>query len=398
VGRVFVVVVAAGCGSRLQCDVGDVPKQYRYIGGKTLLGHTLKKVSEAPSLEKVIAVVRPGFDVEFEDSVKGLTKIAAPVIGGATRQASVLAGLEAIADDPPDCVLIHDGVRPFITVETIERVIACLSDYPAVFASTPAVDAMKRVDVHDLVVETVSREDLRLAQTPQGFDYESILDAHRRAAECGIVDFVDDAAVAEWAGIPIFAVTGDQDNLKITTNEDLSRARKRFSLMEMSGAGDVRCGFGYDVHAFVPGDWMKLCGVKIEHDASLGGHSDGDVALHALTDAILGTAGQGDIGEHFPASDQKWAGKDSGYFVRHAIGLLSEAGGSLSNVDITVVAEAPKISLYRKKMRDRLSDLTGLSVDRISIKATTNEGMGFIGERKGLVAVACVSARFSCVS
>jgi len=389
-----VVVVAAGWGVRVGKGTHGLPKQYRMVGGQTVLRHTLKCLSASELVEKIVVVVRPSFERELEDSIKGLDKVMATVVGAATRQTSVLAGLEYISSDPPDYVLIHDGVRPFVSGDTIERVVRSLSEHQSVFAAVPHVGSLKLVDACGRMAETVSRDAVFVAQTPQGFHFEAIIDAHRKAVESKIYDFADDAAVAMWAGIPTFAIKGNVDNFKITTVSDFLRAEGKLLLSRSLLDLDVRCGFGYDVHAFCPGNSLRLCGIEIPHNAGLDGHSDADVPLHALTDAILGTIGQGDIGEHFPTVDPRWRDQDSSFFVQHALKLLEDRGGNISNVDISIIAETPSMAPYKQLMCGRVAEILGLSITRVSVKATTNEGMGFIGRREGLAAVACVTVSF----
>jgi 2-C-methyl-D-erythritol 4-phosphate cytidylyltransferase / 2-C-methyl-D-erythritol 2,4-cyclodiphosphate synthase len=314
------------------------------------------------------------------------------VLGGTTRQASAHNGLEALAANPPERVLIHDAARPFVSNELISRVISALDSHPAAIPGLPVADTLKRVEEH-LVRSTINRVGLMAVQTPQGFRYDLIRAAHRRAAEVGVTDMTDDSSIAEWAGLTVVVVAGAPDNRKLTTAADLSDAEWRLSAETMLATGDIRVGQGFDVHGFEPGDAVMLCGVRIPHKFRLSGHSDADAPLHAVTDAILGAIGEGDIGIHFPPSDPQWRGADSAVFLRHAVQLLAARGGRLANVDITIVAEAPKIAPHVAAMRERLSAILGIKGDRIGIKATTSERLGFTGRREGLVAMATATVR-----
>ncbi|MBC8129700.1 MAG: 2-C-methyl-D-erythritol 2,4-cyclodiphosphate synthase, partial [Rhizobiaceae bacterium] len=253
----------------------------------------------------------------------------------------------------------------------------------------PVADTLKRSASDGTIAETVDRTSLFGAQTPQGFLFGEIRDAHRAAASAGRADFTDDAAIAEWAGMTVRLVEGSPDNLKLTRADDIQRADR--SLARVPAMIDVRTGNGYDVHQLVPGDHVTLCGVRIAHDRTLSGHSDADVGLHALTDALLATCGAGDIGDHFPPSDPQWRGAASHIFVRHAVALVTRHGGRLCNADVTLISEAPKIAPHREAMRMAIADMTGLALERVSVKATTNETIGFVGRREGIAAIATAS-------
>lgn len=393
--RVAVVVVAAGSGQRLAAGTGgdDRPKQYRSIGGRAVLSRTLARLAASPLIERIVTVINPEHRDAYDAASAGIGKLKPPVAGGATRQASVLAGLEALADTPPDRVLIHDAARPFLSEGLLLRLIAALADAPAVLAAVPVADTLKRANDAGLVIGQIERAGLWAAQTPQGFAYDLILKAHRQAAAAGRSDFTDDAAVAEWAGAPVTVVMGDPANGKITTAEDLVHADRRARMEDHLTLGDVRVGTGYDVHAFAPGDHVTLCGVQIPSVQKLSGHSDADVALHALTDAILGALGDGDIGQHFPPSDMQWKGCDSAVFVRDALARLKARGGVLAHADISLIAEAPKIAPHREAMRAKLAALLDIAIDRVGVKATTNEKLGFVGRREGIAALATATVR-----
>jgi 2-C-methyl-D-erythritol 4-phosphate cytidylyltransferase/2-C-methyl-D-erythritol 2,4-cyclodiphosphate synthase len=382
------VIVAAGAGLRAG---GEVPKQYRLLAGKPVLRRTVAAFLGHPGIARVQVVIGEGHEALYEAAVDGLG-LPPPVIGGATRQASVRRGLEALAPDPPRLVLIHDAARPFVAHETISHVIACLDRHQAVIPALPVADTLKRAAAN-IVLGTAERAGLWAAQTPQGFHYATICQAHRLAGDAAGIEFTDDAAIAEWAGLEVAIVPGTPDNRKITTADDLKEAEKRMLMEEAFALSDIRVGHGFDVHAFAAGDHVSLCGVKIPHSHGLSGHSDADVALHALTDAVLGTLGEGDIGVHFPPSDPRWKGADSAIFVARAMALLAARGGILAHVDITVVAEAPRIAPHVRAMRARLGDLLKLDGERIAIKATTNEKMGFIGRREGMAAYALATVR-----
>ena len=381
--KVAALIVAAGRGNRAG---PGAPKQYRHIAGEPVLRRTLSAFADHPGISTVQAVIHPQ-DVEaYEAAASGLAKLLPAIPGGATRQASVLAGLEALeGPNGPDLVLVHDGARPFVSQRLISDCIAALASHDGALAALPITDTIRR-GAAGLAGETVPRDGLWRAQTPQGFRFRSILEAHRAAEG---QDFTDDAAVAAMAGIDVALVEGDEDNFKITSAADIERAER----MLMRG-GETRTGMGYDVHRFGPGDHVWLCGVKVPHVAGLEGHSDADVGLHALTDAILGAIGAGDIGKHFPPSDPQWKGASSDRFLAHAARLAREAGAAISNVDVTLICEAPKISPHTETMRARIADILGIAVSRVSVKATTTEGLGFTGRREGIAAQAVATLRF----
>ena len=315
--------------------------------------------------------------------VEGLggNRLLPPVPGGATRQGSVHNGLEALTAHAPDRVLIHDAVRPFVTRDIIDRVLGALAHTPGAIAALPLADTLKRAGPDQRVATTLDRTEVWRAQTPQGFRFAEILAAHAAATTAG-VEMTDDAAVAEWAGLPVALVMGAETNRKLTTAEDLAMA-------ERAGiAPDVRTGQGFDVHRFAPGDHLWLCGVRLAHTHALEGHSDADVALHALTDALLGAIGAGDIGQHFPDTDPRWKGAASHIFLSEALRLVRAQGGSIGNVDVTIVCEAPKIAPHRHAMRRRIAEILAIEEARVSVKATTTEGLGFTGRREGIAALA----------
>lgn len=378
-------------------DASLAPKQYRQLGGRAILARSLEALAAAERVSKILAVIHPDDHAAYRDAVDDLTlgeRLAAPVAGGATRQASVLAGLEALSEDPPDFVLVHDGVRPFVSPRTIDAVIDALAGgRDAVVAATAVVDTLKRAEEDGRVSATVSRDALWAAQTPQGFRYAPLLAAHREAASTGQAAFTDDAAVAEWAGLEVHVVEGEKDNMKITTAEDLKAAQARVKGADWASLADIRTGQGYDVHAFAEGDHVTLGGIDIPHERRLSGHSDADVGLHAITDAIFGALAEGDIGSHFPPSDPQWKGAASDIFLREAVSRVAARGGVIAHVDLTIVCEAPKIGPHRDAMRARIAEICGLALDRVAVKATTSERLGFTGRREGIAAHAIATVR-----
>jgi 2-C-methyl-D-erythritol 4-phosphate cytidylyltransferase / 2-C-methyl-D-erythritol 2,4-cyclodiphosphate synthase len=378
---VHALVVAAGRGSRFG---GVLPKQYLPLGGVSILRHAVSALVGHPRIVNVLVAIRSEDRALFDYAVSGL-RVAPPVVGGETRQDSVRLGLEALAAYRPEHVLIHDGARPFADPELVDRVINGLDHAVAVIPCLPLRDTIKCVEDR-IIRETVDRSTLWRAQTPQGFHFDAILATHRAAL--GRV-LTDDAAVAEAAGLTPLIVEGSEDNLKITTPQDLAFAERLLSARQ----GDVRVGQGFDVHAFAPGDYLWMCGVKIPHGMSLSGHSDADVGLHALTDAVLGAIGAGDIGMHFPPSDPRWRGAPSSQFLRHAVELVREQGGAIAAVDVTIVCEQPKIAPYRAAMIEQIAAILGIAPARVSVKATTTEKLGFTGRAEGIAAQAVATVR-----
>lgn len=382
--RTDVIVVAAGSGQR----AGEgLPKQFRVIGGQSVLRRTLLRFIGQPGIRHLQIVVHPDHASLYEEAVAGLPGIMPPVAGGATRQASVRAGLEALAVDPPDLVLIHDAARPFADARLIGDTIAAAAYHGAAVPALALVDTIKSVPEAGFVGSGPDRNALRSVQTPQGFRFDLILAAHRALAHQG--DLTDDAAVAEAAGHKVAHFPGDPANTKITTPEDFVIAEHKL-LAELA---DVRTATGYDVHAFVPGDHVMLGGVRIPHTCGVTGHSDADVVLHALTDAVLGTIGEADIGFHFPPSDPKWKGSSSDRFLVHAVDLVRQRGGRIAHLDATVICEAPKVGPHREAMRAEIARIAGISPARVSVKATTSEELGFTGRREGIAAMAAATVR-----
>lgn len=384
---VGIVIVAAGRGERAGSPE-EGPKQYRAIGGRPVIAHTLEKFVTWPQATKIVVVIHRDDESLFRAAltqVAGLPEVEI-AFGGATRQQSVLAGLRQLVASGVTHVMIHDAVRPFFDHDLLDRVAEALSaGAPAVLPAMPITDTLKRADRHALVVETIPRTGLHAAQTPQSFRFADILAAHEKAAADGRTDFTDDAAIAEWSHLAVTLVTGSADNVKLTIKRDITMADEKLTAGLLP---DVRTGNGYDVHQLEPGDGVTLCGVFIPHDQTLKGHSDADVALHALTDALLATCGAGDIGDHFPPSDPQWKGAASRIFIERAAKIVRERGGTIMNADVSLIAEAPKVGPHRDAMRAKLSEFLNISLDRCSVKATTNEGIGFVGRREGIAAIA----------
>ena len=382
------LIVAAGRGIRAQRD-GTAPKQYVEVAGEPILTRSSRVFLEHRQIDLVQVVIHPD-DIELYKAAlhDAGSKLAPPVFGGPTRQISTLAGLEALDAVAPDTVLIHDAARPLLDPATITAVIAALKCADGAIAALPVSDTLKRAQTSTRkIASTVERTDMWRAMTPQAFDFKKILDAHRMARDAGSENFTDDASIAEFAGLNVELVDGRQTNLKITTPEDFTLAEAYLRM----ATPELRIGQGYDVHKFAAGDHVWLCGVKIPHDCCLEGHSDADVAMHALTDAIYGAIGEGDIGQHFPPSDEQWRGAASKIFLRHAIAKVAALGGRIVNVDITIICEVPKIGPHRTAMRMQLASIMGLDVSRIGVKATTSEGLGFTGRREGIAALAIAS-------
>ncbi|HEY9080831.1 bifunctional 2-C-methyl-D-erythritol 4-phosphate cytidylyltransferase/2-C-methyl-D-erythritol 2,4-cyclodiphosphate synthase [Magnetovibrio sp.] len=380
--KTVALVVAAGRGRRFG---GDLPKQYAKLGARTVLRHTLMRLISHPAVDAVGCVIHPDDRDLYEDAVQGLPLLA-PVNGGATRQDSVRLGLQSLCDAKPDKVLIHDAARPFASAALIDGVIAALDTQPGALPCVVVADTLKR-GRDGLIEDTVPREGLYRAQTPQGFRFEDILKAHEQFAG---QELTDDTQLLERIGLDIALTPGAEDNFKITTQEDLMRAERL-----LAAHGETRTAQGFDVHRLGDGTFVTLCGIEIPHSQGLVGHSDADVALHALTDALLGTVGAGDIGQHFPPSDAQWKGASSDQFASHAARLIRERGGEIVNVDITLICEAPKIGPHRTAMVTKVADILNVDEDRVSVKATTTEGLGFTGRGEGIAAQALASVRLA---
>jgi 2-C-methyl-D-erythritol 4-phosphate cytidylyltransferase/2-C-methyl-D-erythritol 2,4-cyclodiphosphate synthase len=383
--RTAAIIVAAGRG--LRAGSGG-PKQYRTIGGRTVISRAMEPFCGHPQIFAVQPVLNPDDTAMFNQAVSEM-RYQPPARGGATRQESVRAGLEALAGQSPDIVLIHDAARPFVTPQLISRAIDAADATGAAVPAIAVTDTIKQVDANGQVEATPDRAWLRIAQTPQAFRFDVILDAHRRAAKDGRSDFTDDAALAEWAGLTVATFEGDPANVKLTTPEDFVREEARLGAM----LGDIRTGTGYDVHAFGDGDHLMICGLRVPHSRGFLAHSDGDVGLHALVDAILGALADGDIGSHFPPSDPQWKGAASDKFLKYAVDRVTARGGRIANLEVTLICERPKVGPHRDAMRARIADITGVNVSRVAVKATTSERLGFTGREEGIAATASATIR-----
>jgi 2-C-methyl-D-erythritol 4-phosphate cytidylyltransferase / 2-C-methyl-D-erythritol 2,4-cyclodiphosphate synthase len=371
--RVAAILVAAGSGSRFGADI---PKQFLTLAGKPVIRHA------AEALAAETALLQPvGDGSQIEDLLAGIWGCLPSVPGGATRQDSVRAGLEALVPHAPDVVLVHDAARPIIPAGTIPALLAALAEAAGAIPGAPVADTLKRVE-RGVIMETVPRTGLFRAQTPQAFRFGTLLEAHRS----GLTGATDDASLLEAAGLSVEVVAGSDDNIKLTYPEDLTRLERI-----MSVPLQPRVGTGYDVHVLEAGRPLYLCGVRIEHEKGLAGHSDADVGIHALCDAIYGALAEGDIGRHFPPSQAAWKDADSARFLRHAAERIAARGGRLVNADVTLICERPKITPHAAAMMQRLAELLGVDAGRISVKATTTERLGFTGRGEGIAAQAVVS-------
>lgn len=379
--KVAVIIVAGGKGRRVGADL---PKQYIPLGSKSILQHTIDAFLKVPYVNVIRTVIHADDHGLYHNAINASDALP-PINGGETRQQSVMKGLHSLGEEAPDLVLIHDAARPFISPKQIEGIIIKAAEHGAVIPTLPVVDTIKQISAGK-IRHTVDRSMLARAQTPQAFRYKLIFMAHKRLEG---KDMTDDSAIAEACGIQVLTIPGDERNFKITTAEDLKKARS----MITENLTDIRTGMGYDVHSFEKGDHVTLGGVAIPHERKLRGHSDADVALHALTDALLGATGDGDIGIHFPPSDDKWKGASSDIFLKHAANLLKNKDGIISNIDLTIICESPKISPHREAIRDNIADILSLDTARVSIKATTTEKLGFTGRGEGIAAQAVVTIR-----
>jgi len=381
--KVVALVVAAGRGVRFG---GPTPKQWLDCAGTPLLARTLSALAAAPLISHILTVIHPDDLAAYEAALAASGADAlAPAFGGESRQISVRKGLEALMAQRPDIVLIHDGARPFVSVGLVSRAIAAAEAHGAAVPGVAVTDSVKQVE-ETRIVASPDRAALRTVQTPQAFRFDLILAAHRAASR---LDMTDDAAVAEAAGHAVHIFEGDPVNLKVTTMSDLETAARRFA----PAVSDVRVGQGFDVHAFVEGDAVWLGGVKIPHSHKLDGHSDADVVIHALCDAIYGALGDGDIGAHFPPSEEKWRGAASSIFLEHAAARVRARGGVIAHLDVNLVCEAPRVGPHRDAMRARIAEIAGISVNRVGVKATTAEKLGFVGRREGVACMALATVR-----
>ena len=404
--RIAALIVAAGKGSRLSVSPDDLPKQYRRLGNGSVLSHTLNAFGRHADIDDILCVIADADQLLYDTSVLETTdetqsKCHKPVFGGATRQASVFNGLRALGETDVTHVLIHDAARPFVSERTISSVVDQLkSGSTAVLTAVPVVDTIK--SVADGSMKTIDRSKLWAAQTPQAFALQTALRLHQLAAQAEQFGFTDDIGLAEWQDINVDLAKGTADNFKITTLADLVKAEGLAARMTqpastnvhpLAALGDIRTGQGYDVHAFEAGDAVILGGVVIPHSGKLKGHSDADVVLHAITDAVLGAIADGDIGAHFPPSDPKWKGAASDQFLVDALRRVSELGGRLAHVDVTIICEAPKIGPHREALRASIAKICSLPIGRVSVKATTSEKLGFTGRKEGIACTSVVTVR-----
>ncbi|MFT6077631.1 MAG: 2-C-methyl-D-erythritol 4-phosphate cytidylyltransferase [Myxococcota bacterium] len=393
--KIVALISASGRGSRLSLGGEGIPKQYLPLAGFPMLRHTILSFLNHPEISDVICTIHPD-DVElYEEATIGLDLLN-PVFGGKTRQESVHNGLEALREYHPDKVLIHDGARPFTSKRVISGILEKLETHPAVIPAIAVEDTIKKYG--DGKIEwTVERENLWRAQTPQGFIYQDIVNAHSAFKD---INFTDDAALDEYAGIPVAIVPGSQNNFKVTTEEDYERAKRLIAILTQNVTEETRSGIGYDVHRFRPRQEnephsIRIAGLDIltpeSFNKKVEAHSDGDVAIHALIDALLGAIGEGDIGEHFPDTDEKWKSCDSKEMLKHVNHLMRKKGAKLINADLTIVCENPRISKYKAQMEKSLAITLNIDKSRINIKATTTERMGFLGREEGIAAHAVCS-------
>ncbi|MCV6547571.1 MAG: bifunctional 2-C-methyl-D-erythritol 4-phosphate cytidylyltransferase/2-C-methyl-D-erythritol 2,4-cyclodiphosphate synthase [Cohaesibacter sp.] len=411
----YAILVAAGKGTRAKRDQDHLPKQYVPIHEKALLCWTLEPFLVSSTIDHIQIVISPSDQTHYDNAMQSLAaepdiaaliekKLLSPVYGGTTRQASVYAGLKALKihrnnkqttqPTQTDHVHIHDAARPFVSHQILQRCENALIQHRACLVGMPLSDTIKRTNNNGQITATLDRTNLWAAQTPQSFQLPFILSAHEKASLDGINDFTDDAAVAEWAGAHVQMIEGNRNNIKITTPEDLTMAEQSLGTKAQTmPLTDIRVGTGYDVHAFDEGNVCIIGGVSIPHSKKLKGHSDADVGLHAITDAILGAIADGDIGTHFPPSDPQWKGAKSDIFLKDAVKRVQDLGGKLSNIDMTIICEEPKIGPHRPAIRKAIAQICNLSINRISVKATTSERLGFTGRKEGIAALATVCVR-----
>ncbi|SFB67726.1 2-C-methyl-D-erythritol 4-phosphate cytidylyltransferase / 2-C-methyl-D-erythritol 2,4-cyclodiphosphate synthase [Bosea sp. CRIB-10] len=388
---VAALIVAAGRG--LRAGAGS-PKQYRQLGGVPVLCRTLAPLFADDRIGTVLVVIGCGDSARYDDAISHLpeaarARLTAPIDGGETRQDSVRAGLEALAAIGFDGnVLVHDAARPFVSPDLIERALAASAEHVAAIPALAVTDTVKRVDAAGLIEETLPREQLVFVQTPQAFAFQPLLAAHRAAHAAAAGGFTDDSAIMEWAGHRVATFAGDPMNLKLTYPGDFEQAEQRLARPLVT-----RIGTGYDVHAFAEGDHVWLGGIRIPHSRGVTAHSDGDVALHALTDAVLGALADGDIGSHFPPSDPQWRGASSDRFLAFAAERVRQRGGRIDHLDLTIVCESPKVGPHRDAIRARIAQIAGLRLDQVGTKATTSERLGFTGRGEGLAALATATIR-----
>ena len=380
--KTIALIMAAGQGQRVG---GPLPKQYLSIRGRSILNQAVSAFLDHPDVDGVRVIIGAGDEDLYTRVTSSLSshKLLLPVVGGAERSVSVRLGLESLEDFSPEYVLIHDGARPFVSPALISRVVQALKHHKGVIPGIAVADTLKRAS-QTTIEATVDRRDLYQAQTPQGFDYPTILAAHRHLQN--VQNLTDDASLLEQLAIPVQIVEGEVKNRKITTPEDIEG--------EAMSVPDIRVGHGIDVHAIGPGEGVMILGIFIPVTFSLIGHSDADVGLHSLTDALLGAIGDGDIGQHFNPKEDRLKGADSSLFLQEAARRVCEKGGKISHVDVTILGEHPKISPYRDQMRIKIAEILGIETSRVSVKATTTEKLGFVGREEGLAAFATATVVF----
>ncbi|AMK23534.1 MULTISPECIES: bifunctional 2-C-methyl-D-erythritol 4-phosphate cytidylyltransferase/2-C-methyl-D-erythritol 2,4-cyclodiphosphate synthase [unclassified Sphingobium] len=375
--KTVALLVAAGQGSRAG---GDIPKQFRLIGGKPVLTHAFDALARHPAVDSIILVVGAGQEADARAAL-GERPVAAIIQGADSRRGSVRAGLEHIASSGGAArLLIHDAARPFLPRAVIDRLLAALAEAPGAIPTLPVTDTLVRNEA-GRAGEIVDRNGLARVQTPQAFHFDAILAAHRTWDSER--EATDDAQMVRDAGHDVILVAGDERLEKLTYADDFPRAEAR-----LAAARSIRTGMGYDVHRLASDQELWLCGIRIPHDRGLAGHSDADVAIHALVDALLGALAEGDIGSHFPPSDPQWRGFASSRFLEYAAERVAKRDGIIEHVDLTLICEAPKIGPHREAMRARIAEILGLPLDRVSVKATTTERLGFTGRREGIAAQA----------
>ncbi len=379
------LIVAAGRGLRAG---GELPKQYQLVGGMSVLERAIRALHEARAVGQAVVVIHPD-DRDRYEAIAARIGLGAPdfllppAFGGATRQVSVRAGLEALAKAPPEIVLIHDAARPFVSSALVVRAIEAARSHGAAVPGVPVNDTIRRLSSGRPYGETLARDSLRAIQTPQAFVFARIRDAHQRAASAGLDAFTDDGGLAEWAGLDVHVFEGEVENAKLSLPADFARAARH-----VRAQTETRTGLGFDVHAFGEGGFIMLGGVSIPHDRGVVAHSDGDVLLHALTDALLGALGEGDIGMHFPPSDPRWKDAASRLFFEDAIARTTQRGGRILHLDATVICEAPRLATHRDAIRASIAAIARIGEGRVSIKATTSEKLGFTGRGEGIAAQA----------
>lgn len=393
--KIVALITACGRGNRFNNGEG-IPKQYLPLAGIAMLRHTIMAFLNHPAIDDVICVIHPDDVALYDEAVIGLDLLN-PVFGGETRQASIRLGLEALRDYNPQKILIHDGVRPFVSKRIINGILEKLETHPAVIPAVAVEDTLKKYS--DGKIEwTLERENLWRAQTPQGFLYEDILNSHVAFKD---LNFTDDASLNEYAGIPVAIVPGSQNNFKITTEEDYERAKRLITFLVQNVKEEIRVGNGFDVHAFGENNQengtIKLCGIEIECEKKIIAHSDGDVAIHAVMDALLGAVAMGDIGDHFPPSDNKWQNCDSREMLKIVNGILARKGATILNIDLTIICERPRISKYKAQMKQSLAEVLNIAESKINVKATTTEKLGFLGRSEGIAVMASASLKISVV-